>query len=61
MDVWVAVIDADTLDETDIGVYTTEELALSAAERVSPGAAGKQGTMCSMRFRTGSAPSSGNE
>ncbi len=38
MDVWVAVINAGTIDETELGVYTTEELALSAAERTTPGA-----------------------
>jgi hypothetical protein len=36
MDVWVAIIDACTQDATVIGVYTTEELALSMAKRVSP-------------------------
>ncbi len=39
MDVWVAIINVETLDETELGVYTTEELALSTAKRVSPGAA----------------------
>jgi hypothetical protein len=39
VDVWAAIMDADTLDEAVIGIYTTEELALSTAKRVSSEAA----------------------
>jgi len=36
MDVWIAVIDPGTQDEAIVGVYTSEALALSVAERLSP-------------------------
>jgi hypothetical protein len=36
MDVWLAVTSAETADESILGVYTTEELALITANRVSP-------------------------
>jgi hypothetical protein len=39
MDVWGAVIDACTQDETIVGIYTTEDLALGMAKRISPEAA----------------------
>jgi hypothetical protein len=39
MDVWAAVIDSCTQDETIVGICTTEELALSIARRISPEAA----------------------
>jgi hypothetical protein len=39
MDVWAAIVDSCTEDETIVGVYTTEELALSTAKRISPEAA----------------------
>jgi hypothetical protein len=39
MDLWAAVIDSCTQDETIVGIYTTEELALSIAMRISPEAA----------------------
>jgi hypothetical protein len=39
VDVWIAIINAESRDEEDVGVYTTEELALATAKRVSPEAA----------------------
>jgi hypothetical protein len=36
MDVWVAKISVGTEDESVIDVYSTEELAVSTASRVSP-------------------------
>jgi hypothetical protein len=39
VDVWVAIIEAGTLDESVLGIYATEELALTTANRVSPEAA----------------------
>ncbi|HEY3830458.1 MAG TPA: hypothetical protein VGL57_14790 [Solirubrobacteraceae bacterium] len=37
MDVWVAIISPETADQAIVGVFTTEEQALTVAERVSPG------------------------
>jgi hypothetical protein len=37
--VWTSLINADTEDEEVLGVFTSEELALAAANRVSPEAA----------------------
>jgi hypothetical protein len=37
VDVWVAITNDGSLDAAPIGVYTTKELALATAERVSPG------------------------
>ncbi len=37
MDIWLAVITSAGGDETVIGAYSTEELAETTAERVSPG------------------------
>jgi hypothetical protein len=36
MDVWAAIIDSCTQDETIVGIYRTEESALSIAKRISP-------------------------
>lgn len=36
MDVWVAIINIETPDEVVLGVYTTEDLALSTAKRAAP-------------------------
>jgi hypothetical protein len=35
MDVWVAVTDVETGDESVLGVFSSKEAALAAAERVS--------------------------
>jgi hypothetical protein len=37
MDVWIALFNAETINEDIIGVYTSEESALKAAELISPG------------------------
>jgi hypothetical protein len=37
--VWTSLINADTEDEEVLGVFTSEDLALAAANRVSPEAA----------------------
>ncbi|MGA9314659.1 MAG: hypothetical protein WBV77_08535 [Solirubrobacteraceae bacterium] len=37
MEAWIATTNDSPMDAPPIGVYTTEELALAAAERVSPG------------------------
>ena len=36
MDIWGAVINAETQDEEVVGVYSTRELALTTARRGSP-------------------------
>jgi hypothetical protein len=36
VDVWVAIFDVGTQDQTIVGVYTSEERALAAARCVSP-------------------------
>jgi hypothetical protein len=39
MDLWAAIYNAGTLDEGVLGVYSSEEAALKAAELASPGEA----------------------
>ena len=52
VDVWVAIFDVGTQDQTVVGVYTSEERALAAARRVSPESA--EAVHWSLtRFRTG--------
>jgi hypothetical protein len=36
VDVWAAVIYPESADQTVLGVYTTQELAVATAERVAP-------------------------